>query len=114
MVELKPLTQQSRVEIGGTFTEIFKDVEDVHEIMNVGDDTSEEGKGGLETGDGVPVHGIGGGDFILEDYRGDSFKKVKEIELEEEPQTPRWGVLNLTWQNFMPMFLLLKARCQAQ
>ena len=57
--------------------------------MNVGDDTSEEGKGDLETGDGVPVHGIGGGDFILKDYRGDSFEKVKEIELKEEPQTPR-------------------------
>ena len=41
LVEWKPLTQQSRVEIGGTFTKIFKDVEDVHEIVNVGDDMSE-------------------------------------------------------------------------
>jgi len=30
------MTQQSRVENGGTFTKIFKDVEDVHEIVNVG------------------------------------------------------------------------------
>jgi len=97
LVEWKPLTQQSRVEIGGTFTEIFKDVEDVHEIVNVVDDTSEEGKGDLKIGDGVPVHGIGGGDFILEDYSRDSFENVKEIELEEETQTSRWGVLNLTW-----------------
>ena len=89
MIEWKPLTQQSRVEIAETFTKIFKDVEDVHEIVNVGDDTSEEGKGDLETGDGVPVHGIGGGDFILEDYPEDSFEKVKEIKLEDEPQTPR-------------------------
>ena len=96
MVEWKPLTQQSRVEIGGAFTEIFKDVEDVHEIVNVRDDTFEEGKGDLETGDDVSVHGIGGGDFILENYREDSFEKVKDIELEEEPQTPRRGVLNLS------------------
>ena len=41
--------------------------------MNVGDDTSGEGKGDLKTGNGVPIHGIGGGDFILEDYLGDSF-----------------------------------------
>jgi len=74
LVEWKPLTQQSRVEIRGTFTETFKDVEDVHEIVNVRDDTSEEGKGDLKTGDGVPVHGIGDGDFILEDYRGDSYE----------------------------------------
>jgi len=67
------LTQQSRVEIEGTFTEIFKDVEDVHE--NVGDDMSEEAKGDLETGDDDPVHGFGGGDFILEDHCGDSFEK---------------------------------------
>ena len=44
LVEWKLLTQQSRVEIGGTFTEIFKDVKDVHEIVNMGDDTSEEGR----------------------------------------------------------------------
>jgi len=106
------LTQQSRVKIGGTFTEIFKDVEDVHEIVNVGDDMSEEGKGDLKIGDDDPVQGFGGGDFILEDYRGDSFEK--KIKLEEEPQTPRWGVLNLTWQNFMTIFLLLKAKCQVQ
>ena len=31
----------------------------------------------MEIGDGVPVHGIGGGDFILEDYPGDSFEKRK-------------------------------------
>jgi len=81
LVEWKPLTQQSRVEIGGTFTENFKDIEDVLEIMNVGDDTSEEGKGDMETGDGVPVHGIGSGDFILKDYPGDSFEKVKKKEI---------------------------------
>ena len=45
--------------------------------MNVGDDTSEEGKGDLETGDDDPVHGFGGGDFIFEDYRGDSLNKQK-------------------------------------
>ena len=81
------MTQQSRVEIGGTFTEIFKDVEDVHEIVNVGDDMSEEGKGDLETGDDDPVHGFGGGDFIFEDYRGDSFEK-KKLKQRRNPKHP--------------------------
>ena len=36
----------------------------------------------------MPVHEIGGGDSILEDYSGDSFEKVGEINLEEDPQTP--------------------------
>ena len=79
--------------------------------MNVGDDMSEEGKGDLKIGDDDPVQGFGGGDFILEDYRGDSFEKKGT---RGGTQTPRWGVLNLTWQNFMTIFLLLKARCQAQ
>jgi len=78
LVEWKPLTQQYRVEIGGTFIEIFEDVEDVHETVNVGDDMSEQGKGDMETGDDDPVQGFGGGDFILEDYRGDSFEKRKK------------------------------------
>ena len=67
LVEWKPFTQQSGVDFGGTFTEIFKDNEDVLEIVNVGDNTSEEGKGDMETGDDDPVHGIRSGDFILED-----------------------------------------------
>jgi len=40
----------------------------------------------LETGD-MPVHGVGGGESIFKDYPGDSFEKVGEINLEEDPQT---------------------------
>ena len=46
----------------------------------------------LETGD-MPVHGVEGGDSLLEDYLGDSFEKVGEINLEETPQTPSEPVL---------------------
>ena len=66
------MTQQSKVEIGGTFTEIFKDVEDVHEIVNVADDVWKQGMMTL-------FMALGGGDFILEDYRGDSFEKKKNL-----------------------------------
>jgi len=111
LIEWKPLTQQSRVEIAETFTKIFKDVEDVHEILNVGDDTSKEGQGDLKTGDDVPIHGIGGGDSFLKTLLGTPWKKKGT---RRGTQTPRWGVLNLTWQNFMTIFLLLKATCQAQ
>jgi len=38
--------------------------------VNVGDDTSEEGKEDLETGDDVPVHGVGGGDSFLKTLLG--------------------------------------------
>jgi len=85
LVEWKPLTQQSRVEIGGTFIEIFKDVEDVHKIVNVGDDTSKEGKGDLETGDDDFVHSFGGGDLFLKTILGTPFFQKKKIQLEEEP-----------------------------
>jgi len=36
----------------------------------------------------MPIHEVGGGDSIFEDYPGDSFEKVGEINLEENPQTP--------------------------
>ena len=57
--------------------------------MEVGEDTSEEGKIELDLGTGdVPVHEIGGGGSIFEDYAGDSFDKAGEINLEEDPRTP--------------------------
>jgi len=43
----------------------------------------------------MPVHGVGGGDSILEDYPGDSFKKMGEINLEEDPQTPSEPVFSV-------------------
>jgi len=36
----------------------------------------------------VPVHEIGGGGPVFKDYPRDSFEKVGEIDLEEDPQTP--------------------------
>jgi len=57
--------------------------------VQVGKDTSEEGKIELDLGiRDVPVHEVGGGGSIFEDYLGDSFEKVDEINLEEGPQTP--------------------------
>jgi len=62
---------------------------EVHKVVDVGDDTSEEGKIELDIGTGdVPVHEIGGSGSVFEDYPGDSFEKVGEIDLEEDSQTP--------------------------
>ena len=53
------------------------------------DDTSEEEKIELDLGTGdMPVHEIGDGGSVFEDYPGDSFEKVGEINLEEDSQTP--------------------------
>jgi len=57
--------------------------------VDVGDDSSEEGKMELNLGTGAePVNEIGGSGSVFEDYPGDSFEKVGEIDLEEGPQTP--------------------------
>ena len=83
LVEWKPLEQQSRAEIEGKSAEVFG------EIHEVGEDTSEEGKIELDLGTGdVPVHEIGDGGPIFEDYLGDLFEKVGEFDLEEDPKTP--------------------------
>ena len=70
-------------------------VEEVHEVVEIGD-TFEEGKCDVEmrTGD-TPVHRVKAGDSLFEDYRGDNFKKVREINLEETPQTPSEPVLSV-------------------
>jgi len=53
------------------------------------EDTSEEGKIELDMGTGdVPVHEIAGGGPIFEDYPGDSFEKVGEFDVEEDPKIP--------------------------
>ena len=47
---------------------------EVPEVVEIGDETFEEGKIDLGLGIGhMPVHGVRGGDSILEDYPGDSF-----------------------------------------
>jgi len=73
----------------------IKAAEEVHEVVEI-EDTSEEGKTDLEmrTGD-MPIHRVEGGDSFLEDYSGDSFEKVGEINLEETPQTPSELVLSI-------------------
>jgi len=49
----------------------------VHDVVEVRDDTSEEGKIDLDLGIGdAPVHEIRGSDSVFEDYPGDSFEKV--------------------------------------
>jgi len=61
----------------------------MHDVVEVGDDTSEDGKIELDLGIGdVPVHEIGSGGPVFEDYPGNSFEKVGEFNLEEDPKTP--------------------------
>jgi len=86
LVEWEPRIEQSRKEIDGKPARVFGEI---HEILEIGEEISEEGKIELDLGTRDPhVHGVGGGDPILEDYLGDSFEKVGEINLEEDPQTP--------------------------
>ena len=93
LVIWKPLNERFREEIEGKPVEVFGEV---HEVVEIGDETSEEEKIDLELGTGhMPVHGVGGGDSILEDYPGYSFENVGEINLEEDPQTPSEPVLSV-------------------
>jgi len=86
LVEWKPLEQQCRAEIERKSTEVFGKI---HDVVEVGDDTSEEGKIELDLGTGdVLVHEIDGGGPVFEDYLMDLFEKVGEIDLEEDPRTP--------------------------
>jgi len=79
------LEQQSRAEIEKKSAEVF---EEIHDVVKVREDTSEEGKIELDLGTrNVPVHEVGGGGSIFEDYPGDSFEKASEINIEEDPQT---------------------------
>jgi len=48
----------------------------------------------METGD-MPVHKVEGVDSFLEDYSGDVFEKVGEVNLDETPQTPSEPVLTI-------------------
>jgi len=89
LVEWKPLVHQSRVEIKGKSVDVFGEV---HDVVDVEDDTSEEGKIDLNLRTGAePVHEFEGSGseslLVFEDYPGDSFKKVGEIDLEEGLQT---------------------------
>ena len=70
--------------------------EEVHEVVKIASKTSEEGKNNVVMGTGdLPVDRVGGGDPFLEDYSGDSFEKVGEINLDEVPQTPFEPVLSV-------------------
>jgi len=70
-------------------------VEEVHKVVEIGD-TSEEGKCDVEmrTGD-TPVHRVEAGDSFFEEYSGDAFEKVGEINLEKTPQTPSEPILTV-------------------
>jgi len=63
LVEWKPLVHQSRAEIGGKPAKAFGEV---HDVVDVGDDSSEEGKMELNLGTGAdPVHKIGGSGSVF-------------------------------------------------
>ena len=63
LVVWKPLNEQFREELKGKPVEVFGEV---HEVVKIGDDISEEGKIHMELGTGhMPVHGVGGGDSIF-------------------------------------------------
>ena len=86
LVVWKPMEEQFRAELKGKLIEVFGEV---LEVVEVGEDTSEEEKIELDLGTGdVPVHEVGGGGSIFEDYPRDSFEKAGKINLEEDPQTP--------------------------
>jgi len=85
LIVWKPLEEQFRVELEGKLVEVFGEV---HEVVEIGEETS-EGKIEMDLGTrDMPVHTVEGGDSIFKDYSGDSFEKVDEINLEEEPQIP--------------------------
>jgi len=72
LVEWKPLEQHSRAEIEGKSAEVFGEI---HDVVEVEEDTSEEGKIEVDLGTGdVPVHEIGGDGSVFEDYLRDSFE----------------------------------------
>jgi len=77
------MEQHSRAEIKEKSVEVFGEI---YDVVEVGEDTSEEGIIELDLGTGeVPIHEIGGGS-VFEDYPGDSFEKVREIDPEKEPK----------------------------
>ena len=62
----------------------------------IGIETSEEEKPDLEMGTGdMPAHRVEVGDFLFEDYPGDVFEKLGEINLEKTPQTPSEPILTV-------------------
>ena len=86
LVVWKPMEEQFRADIEKNSAEVFREI---HDVVEVREDTFEEGKIKLDMGIGdVPVHEVGGRGSIFENYQGDSFEKAGEINLEEDPQTP--------------------------
>ena len=88
-MEWKPIVHQFRSETGVKPDEGFVEV---CEVVEVEDDTSEEGFGpkiDLDLGTGSePVRDFGESLPVFEDYSGDIFEKVGKIELDEGPQIP--------------------------
>jgi len=73
------MEEQFRAELKGKPVEVFGEV---HEVVEVREETSKEGKIEMDLGTGdMPVHEVGGGDSIFEDYPGDSLEKAGEINL---------------------------------
>jgi len=79
LIVWKPLEEQFKAELEGKPMEFGE----VHEVVEIGKETSEEGKIKMDLGTwDMLVHTVEGGDSILEDYPGDSFEKVGEINLD--------------------------------
>jgi len=88
------MEEQFRTELEGKSVEVFRKV---HEVVEVGEETSEEGKIEMDLGTrDMLVHEVRGGDSILEDYSGDLFEKAGETNLKEDPQTPTEHVLSVS------------------
>ena len=121
LVECKPLVHQIWSETGVRPDEGFVEV---CEVVEVEDDVSEEGLGpkiDLDLGTGnEPVLDFGDVSSeslpVFEDYQGDTFEKVGEIDLDEGPQTPSEPVPpvptgeTLTWEGIRKKRIKTTAR----
>jgi len=80
-------------DLGEPLIEVAGEVPAVVEIEDepLGEEKFDEEKGIRDT----PIRRVGEGDSIHEDYSGDLFEKVGEINLEETSQTPSEPVLSI-------------------
>jgi len=97
--EAKVFGPQIEIDLGKEFDLGKPPVEAAGEapaMVEIGDERSVEEKFDEEMGTGdSPIHRVKAGDSLFEDYPGDDFEKVGEINLEETPQTPFELVLSV-------------------
>jgi len=79
LVEWKPLVHQFGVEIGAKPAEVFGEA---HDVVEVGDDTSEEGKIDLNLGtEAEPVH----------EFEGSVLRQSQYLRITQAIRSKRWG-----------------------